>query len=66
MVDYYALAGFHCDAVEDRSLEEADAEPRPASRFDAKPYAVAPRKPTTKPLEIARTGDAGRSDTRRA
>ena len=50
MIDYYALAGFHCDAVEDRSLEEAADEP---SRTTIKSYAVAPRRPKTKPLEIA-------------
>ena len=47
MVDYYALAGFHCDAVEDRSLE------KPKSKdFDSKPYAVAPKRPVKKPLEV--------------
>ena len=54
MVDYYALAGFHCDAVEDRSLDESNArDARPSREFDGKPYAVAPRKPATRPLEIA-------------
>lgn len=54
MVDYYALAGFHSDAVEDRSLDDARAKAEArASRFGARPYAVAPRRPANRPLEIA-------------
>lgn len=65
MIDYYALAGFHCDAVEDRSLDDAaeDGEAsQPATVLAGRSYAVAPRRPKAKPLEIA----AKRRDTPRA
>ena len=67
MIDYYALTGFHCASVEDRSLSrrtarEAQADPAP---FAARPYAVAPRKPAARPLEVAPRVE-GASEPRRA
>lgn len=70
MIDYYTLAGFHSDEVEDRSLDEhgldghgsderGDAVDGAATRFDAKPYAVAPKRPTRRPLDIARRASGG-------